>query len=159
MNNYKIINNSMCTMDECIICFEELEGGIEVLKCNHKFHHKCLHGWSIYDNTCPMCRTLFQFDGPDYDIWIEHKMDRGCFNTLNEKIEFYIEISEAVIYCSKKYSMYNLDIYELLIRNLEEIKEPDNWCWCWCCTSTNTRKINNCLSELYILKKIAKSLS
>ena len=46
-------------MDECIICLENLDTNIAILKCNHKFHYNCIQSWILnkqnYINFCPIC--------------------------------------------------------------------------------------------------------
>ena len=48
-------------MDECIICLENLDTNIAILKCNHKFHYNCIQSWILnkqnYINFCPICDT------------------------------------------------------------------------------------------------------
>ena len=46
-------------MEECIICLENLDTNIAILKCNHKFHYNCIQSWILnkqnYINFCPIC--------------------------------------------------------------------------------------------------------
>ena len=50
-------------MEECIICLETLNNSnnIVTLSCNHKYHYKCVHDWSVKKNSntnyplCPLC--------------------------------------------------------------------------------------------------------
>lgn len=40
----------------CCICLGEIEKTICSLKCNHKFHKKCVEDWLETNPTCPVCR-------------------------------------------------------------------------------------------------------
>ncbi|RWW42635.1 hypothetical protein BHE74_00051797 [Ensete ventricosum] len=44
--------------ESCIICFEELEEGVEVTRmpCKHAFHGGCLTRWLESSHVCPLCR-------------------------------------------------------------------------------------------------------
>ncbi|KAB0792420.1 hypothetical protein PPYR_14379 [Photinus pyralis] len=49
---------SDCT-DKCIICmcnYSENEG-LRKLRCNHKFHRKCIDEWLLKSYMCPVCRS------------------------------------------------------------------------------------------------------
>lgn len=50
-------------MEECIICFHELDKYSKaVLSCGHSFHLSCIKGWknnqnkNTYTKLCPICR-------------------------------------------------------------------------------------------------------
>ena len=49
----------LCVGQECIICFESLEGPTEtkLLPCEHCFHDKCITRWLRRQNACPICRS------------------------------------------------------------------------------------------------------
>lgn len=40
----------------CCICLNEIEKTVCSLKCNHKFHKKCVEDWLEKNPTCPICR-------------------------------------------------------------------------------------------------------
>ena len=42
----------------CAICLESKHWYQEIrkLKCNHKFHLRCIQNWSSINKTCPICR-------------------------------------------------------------------------------------------------------
>lgn len=46
---------------ECPICIEEFKHGdtLMIMSCSHIYHIKCIREWNINNNTCPMCRNLF----------------------------------------------------------------------------------------------------
>ena len=49
---------------ECAVClshFEEKELGRALPKCNHKFHVACIDMWFMSHSTCPLCRSLVEF--------------------------------------------------------------------------------------------------
>jgi hypothetical protein len=45
---------------ECSICLEEMvdpNGNyVQIKSCRHYFHRKCLIGWILMHQTCPLCR-------------------------------------------------------------------------------------------------------
>jgi len=43
---------------DCTICLEKIEKNTEIfnIKCDHKFHSKCLDSWLKLNNKCPLCR-------------------------------------------------------------------------------------------------------
>ena len=44
--------------NECPICMEVVVHDVEITKCKHVFHSKCLSEWSNSHDTCPCCRML-----------------------------------------------------------------------------------------------------
>jgi len=44
--------------DECIICFELFNTGVEItqLDCGHIFHTDCINEWNNQSLSCPICR-------------------------------------------------------------------------------------------------------
>lgn len=48
--------------DTCPICLELLSEDCLEIKCNHKFHTKCLTEWLNKNNTCPYCRIKLNTD-------------------------------------------------------------------------------------------------
>lgn len=44
--------------DECIICFELFNTGVEItqLDCGHIFHTDCINEWNHQSPSCPICR-------------------------------------------------------------------------------------------------------
>ncbi|KAI4377305.1 hypothetical protein MLD38_014957 [Melastoma candidum] len=45
--------------DECAVCIERFRIGENLvnLRCEHKFHTRCLVPWLENNNHCPCCRT------------------------------------------------------------------------------------------------------
>jgi len=43
-------------IDECSICYEELNENIIVLICGHSYHNECINKWIIEKKNCPYCR-------------------------------------------------------------------------------------------------------
>ncbi|XP_014787081.1 E3 ubiquitin-protein ligase RNF181 [Octopus bimaculoides] len=60
---------------KCTICLGEFEENNEIktLPCNHQFHSSCILPWLEKVNTCPMCRTEFPTDNPEYEEYRAHK--------------------------------------------------------------------------------------
>ena len=54
---------------ECCVCMEHLKEADDVayLPCKHCFHFECVVNWLNQHNTCPVCRTEFKTDNPDYE--------------------------------------------------------------------------------------------
>ena len=48
-------------MDECSICYENMENsGIITLNCGHTFHKTCIS--KIMNKVCPLCRKPINFE-------------------------------------------------------------------------------------------------
>jgi len=62
--------------EECSICTEnfKLDEKCFDLECKHYFHDKCLINWWKKSATCPLCRSEFQTDDPEYE---ESKLDKN----------------------------------------------------------------------------------
>ncbi|GAB1599997.1 E3 ubiquitin-protein ligase RNF181-like isoform X2 [Argonauta hians] len=60
---------------QCTICLGEFMENNEVktLPCKHQFHSNCILPWLEKVNTCPMCRTEFPTDNPEYEEYRAHK--------------------------------------------------------------------------------------
>ena len=66
--NYTIIQNKIIKIKEykinnaseeiCSICLETYKKNdiINILKCGHKYHDKCIDGWIETSHNCPLCR-------------------------------------------------------------------------------------------------------
>ena len=70
--NYTIIQNKIIKIQEykfnnelepghdtsCSICLENYMKNdiINILKCGHKYHDKCIDEWIEKNNNCPLCR-------------------------------------------------------------------------------------------------------
>ena len=57
LGGYKRIKTD--TKDECSICLDTyvVNEGVRDLKCNHRFHKKCIDKWFKRSLNCPVCRT------------------------------------------------------------------------------------------------------
>ncbi len=53
---------------DCGICLEKCKEKSVGLICFHWFHKKCVVPWLEVTNTCPMCRTEFETDDPEYEL-------------------------------------------------------------------------------------------
>jgi len=67
--NYTIIQNKIIKIKEnkyileeseeiCSICLETYKKNdiMNILKCGHKYHDKCIDGWIETSHNCPLCR-------------------------------------------------------------------------------------------------------
>ena len=43
----------------CIICYDKFKKETS-LNCGHNFCKKCIEEWYNTNNTCPICRNIFQ---------------------------------------------------------------------------------------------------
>lgn len=57
LGGYKRIKSN-CD-DECTICLDSyvVNEGVRDLKCNHRFHKRCIDKWFKKSITCPVCRS------------------------------------------------------------------------------------------------------
>lgn len=49
-------------MSDCAICLECINETIDIklTECNHTFHLNCFETWIKLNNSCPLCRKVFQ---------------------------------------------------------------------------------------------------
>ena len=79
MGKYKKIKkDDPLINNECIICLDKYKQNEykRDLKCNHSFHKDCLKEWTKDNNTCPICRCIFQ----------NHPNDVGLLTVKQERI-------------------------------------------------------------------------
>ena len=43
-------------VEECSICFEDMDESTKINKCGHTFHHYCIKEWTEINQSCPICR-------------------------------------------------------------------------------------------------------
>ena len=48
-------------LNDCSICLMKIKSTTKEkkLECGHYFHSKCIRQWSLYNKSCPNCRTTF----------------------------------------------------------------------------------------------------
>ncbi|KAH6577610.1 hypothetical protein BASA50_002911 [Batrachochytrium salamandrivorans] len=54
----------------CYVCLETCSSDKDIinrLPCTHTFHSECILPWLELHNTCPVCRTEFPTDDPEYE--------------------------------------------------------------------------------------------
>jgi len=53
-------NRDLRQNDECAICLQPFDDNEMIMEtdCNHIYHESCLDGWSLKNETCPLCRQL-----------------------------------------------------------------------------------------------------
>ncbi|KAK9119367.1 hypothetical protein Scep_017460 [Stephania cephalantha] len=58
---FRLDNDYGCS--DCMICFEEMEIGFEVIQmpCKHVFHGDCINLWLQRNHVCPLCRFKIEF--------------------------------------------------------------------------------------------------
>jgi hypothetical protein len=99
----------------CSICHQELKlttsvDNLEVkLKCNHKFHKKCIEKQSIETNSCPVCGKLLV----NFNL-IHNKFDQRDYIMSKSKCTDYILIN---LY------KYNIKCYKPLLLK----QSPQSW--------------------------------
>jgi hypothetical protein len=60
--NSQKYNTLTTTYNTCSICIDEFDDndGVDILKCNHVFHTKCITEWGHYKCECPICRQCLK---------------------------------------------------------------------------------------------------
>jgi len=49
-------------MEECIICYEDINFNPCLLNCKHTYHHYCIFKWNFYySDLCPYCRKKIEY--------------------------------------------------------------------------------------------------
>lgn len=66
----RISTEKDCT-ERCVICLSnfELNEELRELKCNHKFHVKCIDEWLMNSTLCPVCRADVSLPGKFTQSW------------------------------------------------------------------------------------------
>jgi len=55
----------MSIVNDCPICLDHITDDTKkITQCNHTFHDACLTIWIHTNNSCPLCRTPFNFIKP-----------------------------------------------------------------------------------------------
>jgi RING-finger-containing ubiquitin ligase len=60
LSKLNLMQKSICPI--CLLDFTASMGMIQLPKCKHCYHEKCLLGWIKEHVTCPYCRTNIQQD-------------------------------------------------------------------------------------------------
>lgn len=58
--------------DDCCICYESMKSCIHLYscqKCKNFFHDECIIRWKRIKNTCPLCRTLFEYSSIQENVF------------------------------------------------------------------------------------------
>lgn len=63
-----IESKSLMIYGKCVICLDNVykTNHIKTL-CNHLFHNECLDNWKKNNRKCPLCRTIIDKDGNNYN--------------------------------------------------------------------------------------------
>jgi len=71
---------------ECPICLKMLEQDDELtlLPCEHEFHSECVLAWLSKAASCPLCRSSFPSDDPE---WEEMKRQKDREEKRKEDLE------------------------------------------------------------------------
>ena len=99
----KIDTSNNTNHSKCVICLNEMNNDVIMLKCNHMFHSKCILDWNVYGNgkTCPVCRknifTCEHCNGSQkikknrssVIIPVEHRDNPNIRNDTNGLFEIY----------------------------------------------------------------------
>jgi hypothetical protein len=43
----------------CGVCLESTDLDCKLGNCTHRFHFECIKRWSDVENSCPLCKSLF----------------------------------------------------------------------------------------------------
>lgn len=130
-------------MDECAICLDKLEDNkkrvIRVLGCKHIYHNQCVYEWSIKENSCPQCRTFFDFDTnnqEDFLEWMDLKLENfdQRYHTKKHKLLVLIEMVDTTLRLNKKGIKCSDKIYKAMLNKIREYKSELNYSWMrWLC--------------------------
>ena len=87
--------NTINTVEECTICFEEINKknkGYKAQCCANYYHHKCINDWLAEHNTCPTCKRVAKSALPlSNNCYIEFLKENFCLiNNLNSN---YVSIA------------------------------------------------------------------
>lgn len=76
-----ILMDSLCSRhlkQKCAICFEQVPStnspNHKRLNCGHAFHLKCILGWFIESDECPICRKIHKDCILDFKETIENNL-------------------------------------------------------------------------------------
>lgn len=76
----RLISTQNDSSEKCVVCMCNYQAnqGLRELRCNHKFHRKCIDEWLVKSYICPVCRTdltgtgkIFRGLAVLYHIWKE----------------------------------------------------------------------------------------
>ena len=73
------------SVDKCAICLCQMNSGIHVTNCNHKFHTKCINQHKKYNDKCPLCRAVIGGKRPEPE---EESYDAEQIDRDSESEEF-----------------------------------------------------------------------
>lgn len=60
--NFNSVNHKKSS---CNVCYENLKPGDNLIRlpaCQHTFHKKCLHSWTLEKSFCPQCSSYIRFN-------------------------------------------------------------------------------------------------
>lgn len=94
--------------NNCLICYDTINGNSTRLTCNHEFHTYCLLKWK--QDKCPLCKTVYLFS----DFLIENP------STLDEK---YINLNLYCVYFENRVKgTIFLEYYNEILYTINQLK-------------------------------------
>lgn len=93
---------------ECPICLDDIQKeNIAKISCSHKFCFPCIQQWSRKEETCPVCRKLFEYIVKCEtnetvfleDVDDEYEVER-MYNFLFDLMEIPLHPSELPLFIS-----------------------------------------------------------
>ena len=114
MNEEDIKNIKKYKINNCIICFCEIEKG-KYLNCGHIFHYNCIKEWILHYKKCPTCNLPIEIKSNKKSIFYNKRLginneNENCFNNIKDSINNFDK---------------NINNNKLIILN-EQIKDVEN---------------------------------
>jgi hypothetical protein len=72
----------------CPICYENISDNNYKTICNHNFHKDCFNNWLVYNQSCPLCRTIIINTTLETNklYYVKYRTSSNYFTGMLEKI-------------------------------------------------------------------------